>query len=81
MFESRFEAWTSLFSCDVEALQCDDSPLKEDCFKKKAGFTPKQLATSNRRYAIDVACRNSMHYNVKRSHRNDSDIAFGLIAQ
>jgi hypothetical protein len=47
----------------------------------KAGFRPKQLATSNRRYAICVACRNSMHFSVNSSHRNDSDIAFKTITQ
>jgi hypothetical protein len=36
---------------------------------------------NNERYATYVAYRNTMHYNVKRSHWNDSDIAFKIIAQ
>jgi hypothetical protein len=47
----------------------------------KAGFIAKQLPTRNRRYATDVAYTNSMHYNVNRSYRNDSDITSKSIAQ
>jgi hypothetical protein len=47
----------------------------------KAGIILTKLATSNRRYVIDVTYRNSMHYSVNSSHQNDSDIAFKIITQ
>jgi hypothetical protein len=48
--------------------------------ESQAGFIPKQLVTSNRQYAINVACI-TMHYNMSSSQRNDSDIAFNIIGQ
>jgi hypothetical protein len=56
-----------------DSRKSDTSTVSYLCFQLDTSRIHTE-ATSNRRYAIDVAYRNSMHYNVKRSHRNDGSV-------
>jgi hypothetical protein len=56
---------SSVYACQ---LKIDFSP-----FRYSSAF--RHIShRGNKQYTVDVACRNSMHYNVNSSHRNDSDI-------